>query len=267
MMAPYYSSQRNLYVANANWGADGLDPPGIAARIVEMLDRTIHLVPPGQRWFILPRKGDRYAPITQSLPEIVQANEIPGDFGEPNPGWGYSNVLLTLENDQGPPTNTSLEIFLTAGSNSLNHISFEIGNSQRQPDYSRLSYQAYREAMGVIAEVWPCPWIFARNGRSPRVHPPADVAVNGPLKPPFGGAWIAYLSSRLAKGLAPPAELVTERTGGGGLFLSTTQTLLDQSSADEMHRSRLLEKIMLERVGVAPGGGLPQSTPARVGPA
>jgi hypothetical protein len=267
MTAPYYSSQRNLYRAKANWGADGLAPSGIAARIAQMLDRTAHLVPPGQRWFILPRKRDRYAPITQSLPDIVRENEIPGDFGEPNPGWGYSNVLLTLDSDQGRPTSASLEIFVTAGSNSLNHISFEIGGSELPPDYSRLTYPAYRDAIGVIAEVWPCPWIFANNSRSPKVHPPADVAVNGPLKPPFGGAWIAYLSSRLAEGLAPPAELVTERTEGGGLFLSTTRTLFDLSNPDEMRRSRLLEKIMLERVGVAPGGGMPQSTPVRVGPA
>jgi hypothetical protein len=264
---PYYSSQRNLYVANAKWGADGLDPRGIAARIVEMLDRTIHLVPPGQRWFILPRKGDRYAPITQSLPEIVQANEIPGDFGEPNPGWGYSNVLLTLENDQGSPTNTSLSIFVTAGSNSLNHISFEIGGSRFRPDYSRLNYQSYRDMIGAIAEAWPCPWIFADNSRSPRVHPPADVAVNGPLKPPFGGAWIVYLSAPLVKGLAPPADLVMEPTAGGGLFLSTARTLLDQSSADEMRRSRLLEKIARERIGIGTGGGLPQMTPVRIGAA
>jgi hypothetical protein len=121
--------------------------------------------------------------------------------------------------------------------------------------------------IGLIAETWPCPWIFAWNSRSPKVNPPADVAVNGPAEPPFGGAWIAYLSAMLAKGLAPPPELIVEPTSGGGLYLSASQTLLDQSNADDMHRSRLLEKVMLERVGVRPGGGFPQSTPVRIGPA
>jgi hypothetical protein len=86
------------------------------------------------------------------------------------------------------------------------------------------------------------------------------------VKPPFGAAWIVYLSAPLAKGLALPRELVAEPTTGGGVCLSTTQTLLDQSSADEMLRSRLLEKIALERIGLGVGRGFPHS-PVRVGPA
>jgi hypothetical protein len=265
MNIPYYTSQRNLYWAKANWGADGLAPPAIAARVTGMLERTAHLVPPGQQWFILDRKPERWTPIAQSLPEIIQANEIPGDFGELNPGWGYSVVLLTLSSEHSPPSGSSLSIFLTAGSVSLNQIHFEIGDSRYPPDYARLSYQAYRDMIGAIAETWACPWIFACNSRSPRLHPPADVAVNGPVKPPFGAAWIVYLSGMLAEGLTPPAELGAEPTAGGGLFLSATRTLLDQSDPDEMRRSRLLEKIALERIGVGPGGGFPLSTPARVG--
>jgi len=253
-------------LTTAKWGADGLDPPAIAARIVDMLNRTSDLVPAGQRWFILDQKRERWASVTESLRDLIEANEIPGDFGEPNPGWGYSVVLLTLDSDQGPPTSTSLDISITAGSNSLNYFSFEIGDGRNLPDYSRCTYQIHRAMIGAIAEVWPCPWIFAYNSRSPRVHPPTDLAVNGPLKPPFGGAWIVYLSAPLAKGLAPPTELVVEPTAGGGLFLSTARTLLDQSNADEMRRSRLLEKIALERIGCGTGGGFP-FTPIRVGPA
>lgn len=267
MSEPYYTSQRNLYLTDAHWGGDDLDPAAIAARVVHMLERTAHLVPSGQRWFILDRKRECYAPIARSLPDIIRSNEIPGDFGEPNPGWGYSVVLLTLDNDQGPPTNASLEISVTAGSNCLSGLRFEIGERGLRPDYSRVNYQTYREMIGVIAETWPCPWVFAWNHRNPRLHPPADAAVNGPAEAPFGGAWIAYLSAPLAKGLIPPPELVAEPTVGGGVFLSATRTLLDQSNADEMRRSRLLEKIAQERIGQRPGGGLPFSTPARVGPA
>ena len=63
MNIPYYTSQRNLYWAKANWGADGLAPPAIAARVTGMLERTAHLVPPGQQWFILDRKPERWTPI------------------------------------------------------------------------------------------------------------------------------------------------------------------------------------------------------------
>jgi hypothetical protein len=231
-----------------------------------MLNRTAHLVPSGQRWFVLALKRDGYAPIAKSLPDIIRENQIPGDFGEPNPDWGYSVPLFTLDHQDGPPTGRSLNISLTAGS-VINHITFEIGDSGYPPDYSLLKYSTYREMIGTIAETWPCPWIFARNERSARAHPPADVAINGPVKPPFGAAWIAYLSAPLAKDLTPSAQLVAEPTAGGGVFLSATTTLFDQANADEMRRSRLLEKIMLERVGVAPGGGFPQTSPARVGPA
>jgi hypothetical protein len=266
MNAPYYTSQRNVYRSTAKWAADGLAPPAIAARIRNMLDSTSDLVPPAQRWFILDQKRSRWAPLTDALPDQVESNEIPGDFGELNPGWGYSVVLFTLDSDQGPPNSASLHISITAGSTSLNHIDFEIGESRHPPDYERVTYRAYRDMMGAIAETWPCPWMFARNSRSPKVHPPADVAVNGSVKPPFGAAWIVYLSAALARGLAPPAELVAEPTAGGGVFLSTTQTLLDQSNADEMHRSRVLEKIAQERIGYGTGGGFPY-LPARVGPA
>jgi len=267
MSAPYYTSQRNSYLIVANWGRDGLDPQAIGARVFDMLDRTSHLVPSGQRWFIVDRTREQFSPVTQSLPEVIETNEIPGDFGEPNPGWGYSIPMLTLDTELGPPTGQSLNIFLTAGSGSLNQIDFEIGDLDTPPDYSRLGYQTYRDMIGAIAEAWPCPWIFAYNIRNPRLHPPADVAVNGPANPPFGGAWIAYLSAPLAKGLAPPPELMAEPTAAGGLFLSTTRTLLDQSNADEMRRSRLLQRIAQERIGYGPGGGFPHSTPVRVGPA
>jgi hypothetical protein len=267
MSTPYYISQRNLYWTIANWGADGLTPLTIASRVTGMLGRTSHLVPPGQQWFILDRKRERWAPVAQSLPEIIQANEIPGDFGEPNPGWGYGVSMVTLSSEHSSPSDSSLSIFLTAGSIALNHINFEVGDIRYPPNYSGLSYQIYRDMMGAVAEAWPCPWIFARNSRNPRLHPPADVAVNGPAKPPFGAAWIVYLSRALREGLTPPSELVAEPTAGGGLFLSATRTLLDQSDPDEMHRSRLLEKIALERIGVGPGGGFPQSMPLRVGPA
>jgi hypothetical protein len=267
MSSAYYTSQRNVYDATAHWGSDGLNPSAIGTRVLDMLDRTSHLVPAGQQWFVIDRKRMKYAPVTQSLPNLVETNEIPGDFGESNPGWGYSVGLFTLSSKHGPPSANSLSLSLTAGSTALNHIDFEIGESRYPPDYTSLRYQTYREMIGAIAETWPCRWIFARNSRSPRVHPPADVAVNGPLKPPFGGAWIAYLSAPLASGLASPAELVTEPTTGGGLFLSATRTLLDVSNADEMRRSRLLEKIAQERIGYGTAGGLPRMTPVRVGPA
>lgn len=266
MSARYYPSQQNVFKSIANWGDDGLKPPAIGERIRHMLDRTSHLVAPGQRWFILDPKRERWASVTASLNDIIEAREIPGDFGEPHPGWGYSVVLLTLDSDQGPPTSASMNVFITAGSNSLNHISFEIGHRRYPPDYSRITYQAYRDMIGVIAEVWPCPWIFAFNSRNSKVHPPTDVAVNGPVKPPFGAAWIVYLSAPLAQGLAPPPELVSEPTAGGGLILSTARQLLDQSNSDAMRRSRLLEKIARERIGVGPGGGFPY-LPVRSGPA
>ncbi len=267
MSAPYYTSQRNTYSTAAHWGADGLDPQAIGARVLETLERTSHLVPPGQRWFILDLKRARYRPVTRSLHEVIEANVIPGDFGETNPGWGYSVPMFTLSSEHGPPGGSSLSLSLTAGSVSLNHIGFQIGDISDPPDYSLLTYQTYRDMIGAMAEAWPCPWIFACNSRNPRLHPPADVAINGPAKPPFGGAWMAYLSAPLAKGLGPPNELAPEPTAGGGVFLSATRTLLDQSKAEDMRGSRLLEKIGQERIGQRPGGGLPLSTPVRVGSA
>jgi hypothetical protein len=84
---------------------------------------------------------------------------------------------------------------------------------------------------------------------------------------PFGVAWIAYLSPPLAIGLAPPPEIVWERTPGGGMILSAVQERLDEANPEHVRRAGLLEAIMNERVGVVPGK-VPQAAelPARTAP-
>jgi|HubBroStandDraft_1064217.scaffolds.fasta_scaffold136590_1 hypothetical protein len=252
------------YSARARWRADDLDPQGIATRISELAQRVAHLAPTGERWFVADRRREKYADVNGAdLVQIVEGNEYPGDFGATNTGC-YSVMLFTLASAKGPPSNQSLGLVMTVGPTPFGSMHFEIGDIAKPPDYSQLGYQTYRDMIGAVAEVWPCPWILATNYR--KRPPPVDASVNGPAAPPFGGAWIVYLSAPLAKDLAPPAELVAEPTAGGGVILSATQTLLDQSSADDMRRSQLLEAIARERIGEDPGR-LPASKPARVGPA
>ena len=83
----------------------------------------------------------------------------------------------------------------------------------------------------------------------------------------FKVAWIAYLSPALAAGLTPPPEIVCERTPGGGMILSAVLDRLDEANPEHMRRSRILEAIMMERVGTQepPKVGAAR-LPARVGP-
>jgi hypothetical protein len=261
--APMSYLATNGYVTRSRWNSDGLSPPEMAGRLLQFVEHTAHLVPPDQRWFIMDRKRLRHAPLADDLTKIIRGNERRGDFGETKTG-DFSVTLFTLDTERGPPSNRSLRVSLSVGPTHFGSMEFEIGDIANPPDYSQLGYPTYRDMIGAVAEVWPCPWILATNYR--KRPPPVDASVNGPAAPPFGGAWIVYLSAPLAKDLTLPAELVAEPTAGGGLFLSATQTLLDQSSADDMRRSRLLEAIARERIGEDPGR-LPAKKPARVGPA
>jgi hypothetical protein len=123
------------------------------------------------------------------------------------------------------------------------------GGGLQYPNDPRLvTHPIYKGALRTLADVWPCPWALAidsaaksrRAGDHPRNRSPFDIA------------WIGYLSAPLAANLKPPPELAAEPTPGGGVILSGVQAVIDQTNRDHVRRARLLERIVIERVGVTP---------------
>ncbi len=145
---------------------------------------------------------------------------------------------------------------------SITDFEFEVGSPHLQMDCSVITYPVYRGALEVFAVGLALPVGAGRHSSS--TIAPVDRPAARSARALFEVAWIGYLSAPLAAGLTPPPDLVAERTPGGGLILSAVQTRIDPSNPDHMRRSRQLEAIMLERVGLSEYGR-PNAPPARVG--
>jgi hypothetical protein len=219
------------------------------------VDRLKLVDPAIAHWWILDLPQDELIPFDDVRPRIAQfvaANVGRDDLGHPYPSYGYVSVI------GGAPeaSEDSLLVYLriNGGSSWGNVIDYNIGQSLRPPDYSRVTFEAYRGALDVFAAEWPCPWLLAQG----------YLYDQNALGIAYQDAWFAYLSPTLSAGLNPSTELVVERTPGGGLILAATRELFDPANADHRRRSEILRGIMLDRVG--PTYEDQTRHPARIGP-
>ena len=209
------------------------------------------------------------------MTEVVEHNVEHDDDGLPYPEGGYCLVSQgsVVPSECGGPD--SIHLSANVGGRWWNGLEFQVGADMAPPDLSLVTFPIYKGALEALAANWPCPWAAA-YAYTPDDEP-AGRYVNGVYHEteadryakagaPFEVAWIAYLSAPLAAGLTPPPELVSERTPGGGLILSTAQERLDPANSEHIRRSRLLEAIIQARVGrVGPRLSQAAELPARVG--
>lgn len=256
------------------WADDSLAPDEIGKRIMVTLGRLERLAPIMRNWCFLDRRSARGIPLAEAEPRmaaLVRENVKRDDFGEPEVALGYG--IRAYGWDVPEWDARTVEVDFHTGSEWSNEIDFRIGaipfpGDPPQPtDFSVVTHPVFKGAMETFAAVWPLPWALAHSFDAEKL--PIDApAIRGSMRSsPFAVAWIAYLSAALTTGLEVPPEIVAEPTPGGGLVLSALDEPVNQMNADHMRRSRVLERIMLDRVGV--GGtnrsGCP-SHPARIGP-
>jgi hypothetical protein len=253
----------------ARWSADTSDAGAIGSRLLETFSRLEPIAPVMRNWVML--DGPRGVPLKQvetRMAAFVRKHVIRDDYGKAERVSGYGIWAYGWEVPETWDART-VHIHVNAGSTWWNEVEFEIGDSVRAaPDLSLITYPIFKDALEVFAAAWPLPWALAYtfNGDAP----PIDARANAPLGrwSPFEIAWIAYLSAPLAKGLVAPAEIVAQPTPGGGVLLSAAEVTIDQMNPEHMRRSRVLEQIMRERIGV---GDLnlnyrPAPHPPRAGP-
>jgi hypothetical protein len=243
------------YSICSSWTNDVQTPAVLGVRLMATVDRLKQVDPAIGHWWTLDMPKDELIPFDDVRPRIAQfvaANVRMDDFGQPCPSDGYGSVLGgALEASE-----ESLLVYLRINGGSIwdNVIDFNIGQSLTPPDYSRVTFEAYRGALEVFAAEWPCPWLLADGFLYDR---------NGPGIP-YQDAWFAYLSPALSAGLIPSTELVVERTSGGGMILAATRELFDPANSDHMRRSEILQAILLDRVGATIEDQWRH--PARIGP-
>jgi hypothetical protein len=253
------------YSISSKWSKDSRTTRWIAEAFLETLERLGPLSPSMRNWTVRdsPVFHPRAAPTSASEMEALVAGSLEWKYpdGPDDPVYGYTVQCRgsRVPSDVGQPDTVDFRI--TAGGLVENEIEFEVGSPIRSKDFSVITYPVYRGAVEAFASAWPCPWAFARA--SDADVPPVDAP--RPWKPAlFEVAWIGYLSAPLAAGLAPPRDLISEPTPGGGLILSAVRTLIDRSNPDHMRRSRQLEAIMMQRVGLSEYGR-PNAPAARDG--
>jgi len=218
-------------------------------------------------WRLLDESTMEAVPLTvarEDMTTFVKKNMNETDWGGPADEQGYSLIISGSEIPSENNTPQTIGISLTAGSTWRNSVTFQIGWPTLPKDYELITYPIYKAALEVIAANWSCPWLLTKfySGASAPVDTTMEVRKKAISA--FEVAWIAYLSPRLAAGLAPPAELTCERTPGGGMVLGAVQGLIDQSNPDHMRRSRMLETILEDRIGQE--RRTPAQLPARIGP-
>jgi hypothetical protein len=250
------------YSMFARWLADDESPATMGARFLNTLDQLGPVDQAMSNWMFLDTVNYVVVPMAEVRPTITaftEHNVSRDDYGEPDPREGYYLAARGAKIPSEFGTPQTVQVTVDAGSQWINQASFEVGAIGCPPDLALVTYPIYRRALEILASIWPCPWVdayvFAPN------FPPLEPGVATPIEggPRFRDIWISYLSPSLAAGFAPPADLVCERTPGGGLILSAVQERLDPANPEHMRRSSLLQEIMIERAGE-------DEHPARVGP-
>jgi hypothetical protein len=230
-----------------------------------MLRELGPLSPAMSNWMLLDLPDPKFVLLADAAPNMaafVEHNVVEDDDGEPDPESGYCVIVKGSEIASDTATSDSIKVSVTAGSTWRNSAEFEVGAVNLPKDFSLITYPIYRGALEAMVSAWPCPWAIAYTFCAD--VPPVDASTSD-HRSPFDVAWIGYLSAPLAAGLAASADLTFELTPGGGVIVSAVQDLIDPSDRDHMRRSRLLEAIMVERVGVV-RQVTPVSHQARVGP-
>ncbi|MDR3471413.1 MAG: hypothetical protein P4M09_06950 [Devosia sp.] len=257
-----------IYDIQSYWHNDIEKPDEIARRFLDNIDSLERIDPTISNWEVgdlTNSTGHSLSKIRSDMTSLVMRNIYTHyDDDRPDSRGGYHVFALSTDAPGQDGNNRSKHISIEAGALWRNRAEFSIGSIASPPDLSLVTYPAYRQALDVMASIWPLPWACARAmqwsdvpSRSWRPPPAGSTkeewlasmrAVQPPS--PIEVPWILYLSAPFLAGLTPPPELTAEPTPGGGVVLSAMLERPDPDNPDHLRRARLLGQIMDQRLGV-----------------
>lgn len=248
------------FAIHAGWAVDAETPATIGAKSIHTLDMLGELGATFQGWYVVDA-AERSIPLGETrgqITKLVEDHVSRDDFGFAQPNEGYT-VWATTCDAPNVPLDRSMNMMITAGAVRGNKLTLKAGWYLADPDPAMVTYGAFRSALVMMGAIWPCPWLNAYVfSDSYWTTSPVPGAPPFPYSL-FHMAWMSYLSAPLAKGLAPPPELIAEPTPGGGMLLIAAEERLDPSDPEHLRRSHMLADIMIERAGGS-------DKPARSGP-
>lgn len=243
------------------WAERVETPAAIGAKFVETLDALTGIDPIFASWEVFDRRSSLPLAAARScIAQIVEANVVRGDVGEPLPDDGYWPSAMA-----GEFRNPRSVIFMArAGGRFKNGVDLKFGGFDVLPDPTIVTYPLFKKALLAIKAIWGAPWVCAYAFRfGTRAVPVNFGGVEAsriesleavPSDPSFPYSifhipWIASLSMELGSHLSLPADIVTERTADGGLLMSATTDRLDPNRPEHARRARTLAEILIGLVG------------------
>jgi hypothetical protein len=184
-------------------------------------------------------------PLLADVPAFVQSREDP-DWAPPNPGY-----LLFVSNGEwrtSPSSSRLMTLILFAGSRFTNYFTLRVTTNVGRLDTAILDFNLYKAMVLAMVSVWRPPWVNVRCslwGQTPPTLPGEPEFPYTAYQMP----WIAYLDADLAKGLAVPADVKTERLADGGVLMIATEEPFDPSNVQHMRPSRFMAQTLSERGG------------------
>ena len=269
----------------AVWSGDRSSPAELSERFLRTIEALKPLDPAMTDWALGdsgpdPRQFEtiRLADFHGSLADWAARNIACGESGDWLPLDGYS--LMGWGSRVPTPIDEpgSVHLSVTAGRSKGDVANFTVNSVDgvfgRPQDKALLTQPIFRGALQALVVNWPCVYATAYAidldmPPIPVIRSHADlmrVAAEPDPPPPLFLRWIAYLSAPLVEGFSPPNELISERTPGGGLFLTATSDFLDPKDPVQRRRALRLTAILSALAPEIQDGGVPAGgPPMRVG--
>ena len=232
------------YGIRSDWRGRPDSPASVGGKLVDTLDAFTGIDPKiFANWSLtdLPASKSIHLDEARSrIADLMEKNVTLGEYREPLPEDGYWAFAHSGK---------SVTLRVKVGGKFDSDTFLEFGDYDAPPDPGIVNYPLFKAALLAMNEIWQPPWAcaFALSG----YYYDEPLSPGAPLFPysKFHITWIGYLSAPLAKGLDLPAEILTERTGDGGVLMSAVEERLDPTNAEHLRRARILVETMAKHTG------------------
>lgn len=219
---------------NSVWGPRREEPAALAIRVKKLVERLAEIEPSLRSWLLIRanKKTIPFNKIGDRLADEIAARVTRGDFGEPEPIYGYWVDLLNELEDT--PKSVSVRAWCGGWSSGVHTTnSIMINTAYRmEPDPSIANYRVFRAALLASAECFDTTFGSA--------YPTAlqEFWLGGGS---FRFGWINYVAPRLAHLVTPPKSAIVEYQPNGGLLMSATEETFLVSNPHHMAVARDIE--------------------------
>jgi hypothetical protein len=228
------------------WRGREEQPAALAERYLKTIENLAEALPNFfHPWHVLDvhaRHEIPFADAKRSMTQVVENNVTRGEYGEPDPVYGYHILSANCLNT----TPRTLRFQVDGGSGIYNEAWLEIGDTLTPSDPSMATFDLFEPAMLIIARQWSADWACAQLFTLDY-----DRVSSAPGIPPIPGSvfhipWFGYLAAPFARGISLPPDL-SARIISGGLLIVPMEERLDPTNPVHMRRASELLRIMREQ--------------------